>query len=232
MFFDLATAFQAELALRQGRTAEAGAWARSFEPPAPHAMQRFFNAELTWVKVLMGRGEPRDREAASSELERLRELVLRTHNRRLLIDVLALQALVSDAAGDEAAASSALREAIQVAQPGRLIRPVADLGPGLVPLLNRLDLDEGGLEHVGAILSVVRGGPVRTQPLVEPLSPRELEILDLLARDLSNKEIGERLFISPGTVKRHAHSIYGKLAVSSRREAVAKATGLGLLRTQ
>ncbi len=232
MFFDLATAFQAELALRQGRMAEAGAWARSFEPPAPHAMQRFFNAELTWVKVLMGRDEPRDREAASSELERLRELVLRTHDRRLLIDVLALQALVSAAAGDEAAASSALREAIQVAQPGRLIRPVADLGPGLVPLLNRLRLDEGGLEHVGAILSVVRGGPVRTQPLVEPLSPRELEILDLLARDLSNKEIGERLFISPGTVKRHAHSIYGKLAVSSRRKAVAKATGLGLLRKQ
>ena len=63
----------------------------------------------------------------------------------------------------------------------------------------------------------------------EVLSQREREILGLFADNLTNKEIGDRLFISTGTVKRHAHNIYGKLAVSGRREAVAKATGLGLL---
>jgi LuxR family maltose regulon positive regulatory protein len=67
------------------------------------------------------------------------------------------------------------------------------------------------------------------QPLVEPLSERELEVLRLLAQRLSNKEIAQRLFISLPTVKSHTRSIYGKLGVHSRREAVARALSLGLL---
>ncbi len=55
------------------------------------------------------------------------------------------------------------------------------------------------------------------------------EILGLLAGRLSNREIADRLFISPATVKRHTHSIYEKLVVSGRREAVTKALGLGIL---
>jgi LuxR family maltose regulon positive regulatory protein len=67
------------------------------------------------------------------------------------------------------------------------------------------------------------------QPLVEPLSERELEVLHLLAEGLSNKEIGQRLFIALPTVKSHTRNIYGKLAVHSRREAVAQALALGIL---
>jgi LuxR family maltose regulon positive regulatory protein len=65
--------------------------------------------------------------------------------------------------------------------------------------------------------------------LLAPLSKRELEILALLAQRLSNKEIAGRLHISPETVKRHANTIYEKLDVHSRQEAVAKAAGLGVL---
>jgi LuxR family maltose regulon positive regulatory protein len=65
--------------------------------------------------------------------------------------------------------------------------------------------------------------------LLAPLSKRELEILALLAQRLSNKEIAGQLHISSETVKRHANTIYEKLDVHSRREAVAKATGLGIL---
>ena len=70
------------------------------------------------------------------------------------------------------------------------------------------------------------------QPLPEPLSQRELEILNLLAQNLSNKEVADRLFISTGTVKQHTHNIYGKLAVGNRRDAVAKARNLALLSSQ
>ena len=100
----------------------------------------------------------------------------------------------------------------------------------------RLLLDEQGLEYVGQIIASMgsdAAGPAavktRIHGLPDTLSDRESEILGLMAQGLRNKEIGEKLFISPGTVKRHAHNIYGKLAVRSRQEAVAKAKGLGIL---
>jgi ATP/maltotriose-dependent transcriptional regulator MalT/ActR/RegA family two-component response regulator len=67
------------------------------------------------------------------------------------------------------------------------------------------------------------------QPLVEPLTNRELDVLELLARRLSNKEIAEKLFIAPTTVKGHLKNIYQKLEVGKRREAVVKAQKIGIL---
>jgi ATP/maltotriose-dependent transcriptional regulator MalT len=67
------------------------------------------------------------------------------------------------------------------------------------------------------------------QGLIEPLSQRELEILKLIAQGLSNHEISERLFLALDTVKGHNRSIYGKLQVQRRTEAIARARELGLL---
>jgi ATP/maltotriose-dependent transcriptional regulator MalT/ActR/RegA family two-component response regulator len=69
----------------------------------------------------------------------------------------------------------------------------------------------------------------RSQPLAAPLTNRELDVLELLALRLSNKEIAERLFISTTTVKGHLQNIYGKLEASKRREAIDKAKALGIL---
>ena len=85
--------------------------------------------------------------------------------------------------------------------------------------------------------SSVASGPVRrpcaaggvSPALSEPLSERELEVLQLVAEGLSNREIGERLFLALSTVKRHNGNIYGKLQVQRRTEAVARARELGLL---
>jgi LuxR family maltose regulon positive regulatory protein len=68
-----------------------------------------------------------------------------------------------------------------------------------------------------------------TQPLIEPLSQRELEVLRLIAQGLSNREIGERLFLALDTVKGHNRIIFDKLQVQRRTEAVARAHELGLL---
>jgi len=68
-----------------------------------------------------------------------------------------------------------------------------------------------------------------TQPLAEPLSPRELEILGLLAGGSSNKEIGAQLFIAEGTVKNHVTNILGKLGVRDRTQAALKARDLNLI---
>ena len=64
--------------------------------------------------------------------------------------------------------------------------------------------------------------------IAEPLTPRELEILRLLADDLSNREIADRLTIALSTVKWYARQIYGKLGVHSRTQALARARELGL----
>jgi DNA-binding NarL/FixJ family response regulator len=69
----------------------------------------------------------------------------------------------------------------------------------------------------------------REQPLVEPLSARELEVLVLLADGLSNQEIAERLTIAPGTVKNHVSNILSKLDVRDRTQAVLRAQEIGLL---
>jgi LuxR family maltose regulon positive regulatory protein len=67
------------------------------------------------------------------------------------------------------------------------------------------------------------------QPLIEPLSQRELKILQLIAQGLSNREISERLFLALSTIKGHNRNIFDKLQVQSRTEAVACARELGLL---
>ena len=67
------------------------------------------------------------------------------------------------------------------------------------------------------------------QALVDSLTNREMDILELLPQRLSNKEIAEKLFISTATVKGHLQNIYGKLNVSKRREAVEKAKKIGIL---
>jgi ATP/maltotriose-dependent transcriptional regulator MalT len=67
------------------------------------------------------------------------------------------------------------------------------------------------------------------EELIEPLSEREIEVLRLIAKGCSNAEIGDKLYIAIGTVKRHINNIYGKLGVESRTQAIAKARDLGLL---
>ncbi len=71
--------------------------------------------------------------------------------------------------------------------------------------------------------------PIPTVDLVEPLTFREVEILELLAQRLSAKEIAERLIISPRTVKRHTANIYQKLGAHGRQQAIVEARSLGLL---
>jgi DNA-binding NarL/FixJ family response regulator len=79
---------------------------------------------------------------------------------------------------------------------------------------------------------VASGVAARAQPsqgVYEPLSPRELEVLSLLAEGLTNKEIADRLIISPGTVKRHTVNIYNKLGVNNRTQAASRGRAMGLV---
>jgi LuxR family maltose regulon positive regulatory protein len=100
-------------------------------------------------------------------------------------------------------------------------------------LLAALDTEKQKVENrpgpaPDQILIQPEAQPAKTA-LVEPLSQRELKILQLIAQGLSNREIGERLFIALDTVKGHNRNIFDKLLVHSRTEAIARARELGLL---
>ena len=235
MFIALTEAFQADLDLLQGRIAQAEYWVNGFVKPAPHGLQRFFNAELTSIRVMMALDTPESRATAGEQLDSLHQLVSKIHHKRLMIDVLGMKALLANTEGHVDTAVALLHEAVVLGQSGQLIRPLADLGEGLVKLFNLLDLNQEGLQYVGKILRALNGSSDTSTAQSEngnmplALSQRELEILDLFARNLSNKEIASQLFISPGTVKRHAHNIFRKLSVSDRHDAVSKSRGLGIL---
>jgi LuxR family transcriptional regulator, maltose regulon positive regulatory protein len=94
---------------------------------------------------------------------------------------------------------------------------------------------EMALHHARSITGAQAGsggaprGAAATAPLIEPLSEREIEVLHLIADGCSNAEIGQRLSIAIGTVKRHINNIYGKLGVESRTQAIARGRALGIL---
>lgn len=242
---DMAQACLADLALHRKQSIEAIRWADTFDCEQLKATTRFIMPELVYLKIRICQGTPDARREVKTLLDLLQEFLERIHNVRFLAELLALRALALVKEGKQEEALVAMQCAVHQAQGGGYIRLFVDTGPELAPLLNQLQLDEQGLAYVGRILSALPApstGQSRDMATITPLhqagatdvaasilSLREQEILLLLAQRLDNKEIGLRLFISPATVKRHAHNIYEKLGVHGRREAVAKATGLGLI---
>ncbi len=229
----LAQAFQAELALRQGRLAEAVQWVETYTTRRLSAGYSLFSPKLTVAKVLLSQGTATTLKQADDLLAGLHEFFTSTHNTRFLIEVLALQAMLYDIRGDEAAALKSTDESIRLAEPGGFIRLFVDLGPGMAKLLKRLSTQTISMGYLGRLLKAFTYEELGMMPEASAhdalLTKREIEILTLLAQRVSNPEIAEMLFIAPGTVKFHTLRIYKKLEVHSRREAVAKAGELRLL---
>ena len=128
-----------------------------------------------------------------------------------------------------------LGDALALAEPGGFIRLFVDEGLPMAHLLSEAAALGIMPDYIAKLLAAFEAEEHRSgispppQPLVEPLSPRELEVLGLIAQGLSNREISERLFLALPTVKGHNRRIYGKLHVRRRTEAVARARELGLL---
>ncbi|MFE3782536.1 LuxR C-terminal-related transcriptional regulator [Amycolatopsis sp. NPDC059090] len=132
------------------------------------------------------------------------------------------------AAGAPERAARLLDDALRAAEPAGIRFPFVFAPPDLVGFLtSRLGALGSGERFAGEILAVRRG--LRTPPMPEPLTERERSVLRLLPTQRSIDEIAEDLTVSPNTVKTHVRGIYAKLAVRSRRDAVAIAQEHGLL---
>jgi LuxR family maltose regulon positive regulatory protein len=157
------------------------------------------------------------------------------------LEVMVLQALAHHAHGEEGEAVRLLDDALALAEPGGFIRIFVDEGMPMALLLSEAAARGVMPGYTGKLLSAFEAEAQKSedeshvpstrpdQPLTEPLSQRELEVLQLIAQGLSNREIGERLFLALDTVKGHNRRIFGKLQVQRRTEAVEKARSLGIL---
>lgn len=213
-------------------------------PEMPLSIEFWEQPELTEALTLLAYGTPADMEKATVLLARCRVKASTRFSRRSMIEIEALQARVCLAQGDEVAALEALRHAVELAEPGGALRLLADCGTELACLLEKLAAAGVAPVFVRRVLGVLAGSSVPTrqaQPApppqsdgakslttIESLTNREVDILILLAQRLSDKEIADRLFLAPGTVKKHTNNIYRKLGVHNRRAAAAEARRLGL----
>ncbi|MDX1614176.1 MAG: LuxR C-terminal-related transcriptional regulator [Candidatus Promineifilaceae bacterium] len=190
-------------------------------------------ALLAVARVLIVKGDQQSSRQAAALLERLLEAAQAEGRMGVLIEGYALQALAHERRDNQTAAMVALERALRLAEPEGYRRRLADLGLAMARLLQAARSRGMFSDYVDELLSVFDDdgliGKTPGASLPEPLTDRELDVLQLLAAGLTNREIGERLVISPETVKKHASHIYGKLDVANRTEAAARARELALL---
>jgi LuxR family maltose regulon positive regulatory protein len=157
------------------------------------------------------------------------------------LKALVLQALALQAEGAKDKAVLAILDVLALAEPGGFIRTFADEGAPMAHLISAAATHGRKSEYITKLLVALeaseQGSEGRSQrlpassaqSLIEALSPREVEVLKLMAQGCSNQEIAGRLFLALDTVKWHNRHIFGKLRAQRRTEAVARAAELGLL---
>lgn len=232
-FIYLIRSLQAELALRQGR-ADAGLLASEIAALRPAHMLVFYSPQMTLVRLYLQQNTSESLIAAAALLDESRRILEAAHNVRFQIEVLALEARYWQMRGDRDAALSALRRAVELSQPGGIIRIIADNGPEIDGLL--LELQQQGTAPL--LIAAMRAAIAPHQPerqedaasastdLAVLLTFREQEVLRLIGAHLTNREIARILSISPDTVKRHSMNIFRKLDVKNRRSAAKYARDL------
>lgn len=213
--------------LHQGNRAAAAHLAQTHELP------------ISQARVDLARG---DTSAALAALELLQVQVEAKDWKDEQLKVMVLKAVALYMHGVKDEALQLLAAALTQAEKGGFIRIFVDEGTLMAELLTEAARHGIMPDYIGKLLAVFEAEKRKSedksdqsrpapfaQPLIEPLSERELNILQLIAQGLSNREISERLFLALSSVKGHNQNIFGKLEVQRRTEAVARARELGLL---
>jgi LuxR family maltose regulon positive regulatory protein len=223
--------------LAQDRVGEASDWARErgLSPEDGLSYLREFE-HATLARILLAQhevsGDPACLTQATGLLERLVHAAQQGKRSGSVIQLSVLQALACRAGGDVPRALAALERALALAEPEGHVRVFLDEGPAMTSLLGTLAAREGTRPHLRRLVAAGPGPDAAAagrQGPVEPLSPRELEVLRLLDTDLDGPDIARRLFVSVNTVRTHTKNLYAKLGVNSRRAAVRRGHDLGLL---
>jgi len=230
-----APAERARLWLAQGYVKEAEQWVESIELAEKGEIS--YARELDYLvlaRLLLKQNQP---ERALDLLERLEALARAQGRLESSLMIWLLQALGLEAAGKADQALKVLAMALAQAEPQGYVRTFVDEGRQVASLLHRVLARGLAAEYAGSLLaafpSLDREGQASSSSsvhsVIEPLSQRELEVLNLLAGGASNQEIADQLLIAQTTAKKHVSNIIAKLGVKNRTQAVSRARDLGLL---
>lgn len=240
----ISDSFETRLAAVSG---EVPAEATPQAPPVESNRLFLETPSLTYGEYLLSKANPADCSAGLKYVENALKQMRRHHNTRQLIQLLAVKAVGLKSLGRLADAYQTLEEALRMAEPLEFVRTFVDRGPLMAELLRDLSSKRPAIPYIGSLLDAFgdkstseamaapsadkrrRAEEPADELLASGLSNRELDVLIMLGERLSNKEIAERLFLSPETVKTHIANISRKLNVSGRLKAVAAAKKAGLL---
>jgi len=213
---------QARLELAGGNVESAARWAQESgysedEPPAFHREAGL----LTLARILTAQGKY---ESADALLDRLQQAAAEGGRRTSEIEACLLRTINHAARRpDDPRAKEILARALELSEPEGFTRIYLDEGEAAIALVRKL------APHSALAGRIARPSPVAQSGLAEPLSERELEVLRLLAAGRSNPEIAGDLYVSLNTVKAHVKSIFAKLGVHNRSQALLRAQELKLL---
>ncbi|MEZ4657388.1 MAG: LuxR C-terminal-related transcriptional regulator [Caldilineaceae bacterium] len=230
-------ALKTRIWLQQGRLADALGWARqqnlAYDDDLGY-LREFEHITLARILIAQYNDEP-----IPATLQRAQELLARLLQAAedggrggSVIDILVVQALAHQAAGNSTAARTTLQQALALAAPEGYISIFVDEGPIMAALLHQAAQEGGNPAYMRQLQDACgkgAGQPPVMQGFVEPLNEREVQILRLAAAGYKNKEIASELVISLNTVLYHTKNLYGKLGVNKRTLAIIKARELGYL---
>lgn len=233
---------QAGASLAMGLLDAAALWAHTCSldrPPSPGFIHEF--EQITLARLHLLQGQP---EQALSLLDQTSAAARSMGHQGHVIEILTLTALAQNSLGKTMLAINSLRSALALAEPNGYVRTFVDAGQpmavlliqaraqGMMPDYVRRLLEAFPADHTRSIQGADRAGSPRARlaaaELVEPLSERELDVLQLMAGGASNQDIADSLIIAFTTAKKHVGNILRKLGVDNRTQAVAKGRELGL----
>jgi LuxR family maltose regulon positive regulatory protein len=239
----LIEATQARAWLALGQLEEAQRWARSYvadDSPSPGLVQEFENITLARLYLLQGKPD-----RALAVLEQIHVQAEANGHTGRVIEITVLIALAQHALNETRLALQTLRAALKLAEPEGYVRTFVDEGQPMGALLYQT-LAQGVMpDYVGRLLVAAFLAEDTTsnpslsssktpqigsshEQLIEPLSERELEVLQLMASGASNQDIAAAMIIAVTTTKKHVSNIIRKLGVNNRTQAVTKGRTLGL----
>ena len=231
---EYAEAILAQIALSRGDLSTVETWAAGRSLPSEERLSNNLFMQkveyLTLARLLILQNQAAE---AENFLDKVYTAAEAAGLKSCQIEALVLIAFARKQQKNAVGAIKALIQALDRAESSGYIRIFVDLGEPITEFLTEAAAQSGLHVYVQKILSAKTSTEIKNSlagnNLVEPLSERELEVLELLALGKTNKEIAKALYLATGTVKKHLNNIYSKLGVSNRTECVRQANEMKLI---